>query len=124
MTTRKTRKLKNQLPKRYRLYWHIHHRDLMESTHGIRERRRFIRKYKHKSEVPVRLKRMKIVKRPDLLPVTIFRWAKKGMTIQINGYWAEDSMPKISKNLFKRIMLRHRKEYPGCRCDEAGGLVF
>lgn len=48
----------------FKLYWHVHHDELAELSECIGERRAFIKRNKHRTEVPVRLRLLKVVKHP------------------------------------------------------------
>ena len=52
------------------LYWHIHHEILLEETTAIQERIDFIKEYKPKKEIPLRLKLMTKVQHPEKLPAS------------------------------------------------------
>lgn len=84
-------------------YWLIHHRILIEWTvEPISIRRQYVRRVKAYKEIPIRLKWMKPVKRPDLLPKEVVK--KQGSWKSLRGNW-------------RKIVARHKKEYPGCPFD-------
>ena len=109
--------------KKPKLYWHIHHRSLLEpATEPIRNRIKFIREEKYASEVPIRLECLKPVKRPDLLPREVRLAAAKLGPNDWDASWCV--FADTTRRHFKRIMARHRKEYPKCTCDPHGQLIF
>lgn len=102
-------KTRKHIPK---LYWLIHHQVLLEvTTEPIQERIEFIKEDKPKWEQPIRLKWMKPVKRPDLLPKIVLERYKE---YRKTGLYR--SLDKLCKSIKVRrnqpkIRARHKKEY-------------
>jgi len=108
--------------KKPKLYWHIHHELLLEdAVKPVSERRDYIRRRKPEIEVPTRLKCLKPVKRPDLIPAAL---RKKLQGICGEYFEGHDILRRTNLRHLKVLMARHRKEYPKCTCDEHGHLVF
>ncbi len=64
--------------KNLKLYWHIHHEELVENlTEPLKNRIAYIKSYKPKDEIKLRLKLLKKVKcKPENYPHTIKGWEK------------------------------------------------
>jgi len=91
-------------------YWLIHHQTLLEWTdEPIRYRRDYVRQTKRSYEIPIRLKWMKPVKRPDLLPKKVVK--NRASYDSVRGNW-------------RKIVARHKKEYPGCPFDYKRKTLF
>ncbi len=110
-------------PKKHKLYWHIHHGVLLEiATEPIANRIKFIKQEKRSVEVPTRLKCLKPVKRPHLLPKPLMEAARRlGESESAAAYVVFFDLVKAN---FNEVMARHRKEYPKCTCDQQGRLIF
>jgi hypothetical protein len=102
-----------------RLYWLIHHGELLESTtEPISVRRAYVKQSKARNEVATRLRWMLPVKSPDLLPKSV---------IKADADWQKayaDRQKAVNEN-WKNIVKRHRAECPGCPFDyEKKTLIF
>lgn len=85
-------------------YWLIHHRILLEAlTEPISMRCKYIQANKAPTEIATRLKWMRPVERPDLLPEVV---------VKTYADWQ-----KAIKENWEAIDARHKAECPGCPFD-------
>lgn len=107
-----------------KLFWHIHHTTLLEKARlPIQKRVNYIKHTKPTHEAPARLACLKPVKRPDLLPLEIRR-AFKSRTSELRALVMEAGTLLDCPELFRKVMARHRKEYPKCNCSLSGRINF
>ena len=144
-----------RLSKPLELWWLIHHGHLLElCEESISGRRLYIKRYKSFDEVPVRLKWMRKVKRPDLIPEAGWRLkAVNRLNLKAKKAWdayEKSTGPKryklwrkqsealvefnhakhmLQKSVVRRchrkaIIARHKKECPGCPFDYEKWTLF
>jgi len=97
-------------PRKSGFYWWVHHGKIVEYCYDYDERVDYIKEFKPKSEIAVRLKHFQPVKNPGMLPdITSFsswRWQTRVF--------------KQRQQLFKQFQL----EYPKCKSCNCDHLVF
>lgn len=96
-----------------KLYWWMHHAKVIEETVNPSGRRDYIVDNKPPHEVDNRLRAMKPVKRPDLLPLPIRREWKRAQRGESHALtFACQQCNKTTSKFYPQLIRRNRKEYP------------
>ena len=99
-----------------KFYWHLHHDRLVESlTKPIKNRIEYIKKYKPKKEIKLRLKLLKPVK--GKLPGGFIGARKK-----YREAW--EKYREARKKYKPQTLALHKKECPNCPWDEKQKTIF